>query len=175
MAVVPAARAQTHVPTGPINSPEGLRSRLSEAGLYDIPVQIEEVAEFLGIEVVRELMEDNISGYLEFRDGVWVAGVNALHHPNRQRFTIAHEIAHYFLHRDPAKKFIDQNFARRNTAGGEDERAADNLAADLLMPEDKVRSEIQSGNTSLKSLANLFRVSSLAMRYRVQNLGYLVK
>jgi Zn-dependent peptidase ImmA (M78 family) len=23
-----------------------------------------------------------------------------MHHPNRQRFTLAHEIAHYVLHRD---------------------------------------------------------------------------
>ena len=28
------------------------------------------------------------------RDGVRIIGVNALHHPNRQRFSIAHELCH---------------------------------------------------------------------------------
>lgn len=175
MAVVPATRPPTHQPFSSIGDLQNLKMRLSSAGLYDIPVNIEDVAEFLGIEVIRELMEDDISGYLEYRDGAWVAGVNALHHPNRQRFTIAHEIAHYILHRDPSIKFIDQTFARRSVAGDEPEREADELAADLLMPEDRINSEIQNGNTSLTTLATLFQVSSLAMRYRVQNLGYRVK
>ena len=31
--------------------------------------------------------------------GTPIIGVNALHHPNRQRFTIAHECGHLNLHR----------------------------------------------------------------------------
>ena len=33
-------------------------------------------------------------------------GVNALHHPNRQRFSVAHELGHYLMHADRPTVFV---------------------------------------------------------------------
>ena len=157
-----------------VGSLDALWQRLQVAGLTGIPLNIGAVAEFLGLEVVEEIMDDDLSGYLEYRQGTWVAGANALHHRNRRRFTIAHEIAHYVLHRDRAASFHDRTFARRATSSDEMEREADRFAANLLMPEDSVREAIRKGATSVATLAEQFGVSALAMKFRVQSLGYQV-
>jgi len=148
--------------------------RLQEAGLLTVPVDVHAIAEYLGLDVFEEIMDDELSGYIEPRRNSWVIGVNAFHHPNRQRFTIAHEIGHFVLHK-PSERIIDITFARR--AGGRDriENEADEFAAKLLMPEATVRSLIASGLSSLEALANHFRVSLMAVKYRVQSLGYSVR
>jgi len=163
----------------PTETLEKLRKRLREAGLLTIPLNVFAVAEFLGVEVVEEAMDDDLSGYLEMHGGHWVAGVNAYHHPNRKRFTIAHEIAHLLLHSSQKTCFQDQIFARREadrsqTEGASMEREADAFAAALLMPANDVRQAIDAGTTSLSELAEKFRVSALAMKFRVKNLGYRV-
>lgn len=136
------------------------------------PCRVEDVAEMLGIQVIREQMDDEVSGFLEKRGGRWVAGVNSYHHRVRQRFTIAHEIAHYVLHRKKQSEFRDHTFARRNDDRSDMEREADQFAAELLMPEAEVRGSVDKGLRNLNDLARHFDVSTLAMRYRLDNLGY---
>ena len=165
---VPAAGAVARM-TGP-----ELVSRLKSAGLMRLPLNVRGVAEYLGLEVVEEPMDDDMSGFLEIRSGRWVVGVNAFHHINRKRFTIAHEIAHFLLHSDGQVEFRDRTFARRTNDPSRMEREADQFAAELLMPADDVKQKIAAGETSLSALAAQFGVSALAMKYRVQNLGYLV-
>jgi Zn-dependent peptidase ImmA (M78 family) len=157
-----------------IQSAEALLARLGKARLNETPLDVYAVAEYLGLEVVEEPMKDDLSGYLEPRGGSWVVGVNAYHHDNRKRFTIAHEIAHFCLHSAQQATFHDQTFSRRASDPNPMERDADNFAAELLMPEQAVRRLIKSGTTSLSNLAEHFRVSALAMKYRVKNLGYQV-
>jgi len=152
-----------------------LVSELQGVGLYEVPLNVDRVAEYLGLEVVEELMEDDISGYLEFKSGQWVAGLNALHHRNRQRFTLAHELAHFVLHRNERASFVDHTFTRREGMADPVESEADRFAAELLMPEVAVRSFVREGLTNLTKLAEKFQVSLLAMRYRVKNLGFQVK
>lgn len=161
------------VPAAKITSLE-LAARLREAGLMRVPLNIQGVAEYLGLEIVEEPMDDDMSGFLEVRSGRWVIGINAFHHANRKRFTIAHEIAHFLLHSDEQAIFRDRTFARRADDPSQMEREADQFAAELLMPESIVRQKIAEGVTSLSALAAKFRVSALAMKYRVQKLGYQV-
>jgi Zn-dependent peptidase ImmA (M78 family) len=44
-------------------------------------------------------------------DGMPIIGINSLHHPNRQRFSIGHEIGHLVLHRNsfPGKSTLTKN------------------------------------------------------------------
>jgi len=147
-----------------------IRRYLQEDGLLDTPVDVNAVAERLGLEVSEEIMEKDLSGYLEFRNGRWVAGVNALHHRNRQRFSLAHEIGHYLLHRN--QEFRDKLFTRRDQDWAPEEIAANEFAADLLMPEEQVRAAIAAGILKISELANTFSVSAEAMRFRVKGLGY---
>ena len=174
MAIV---RKQTKQPTAPVDArktEENLQERLKAANLLTVPLDVRAVAEYLGLEVIEEPMDDDLSGYLEVRGGHWVVGVNAFHHENRKRFTIAHEIAHFMLHSSQQPSFHDRTFARRASDPSTMEREADRFAAELLMPAPMVRQLVSSGITSLSGLAERFRVSALAMKYRVQNLGYQV-
>lgn len=148
--------------------------RLQLSGLLQVPVDVYSVAEFLGLDVREEAMDDELSGFIEPRKAGWIIGVNTYHHPNRQRFTVAHEIGHFLLHK-PTEKHVDVTFARRVGSKDPKEAQADRFAAELLMPEASVREAIGVGETSLERLAKRFNVSVLAAKYRVQSLGYAVR
>lgn len=126
------------------------------------------------IQVVYEEMSPAQSGYLKLINNKWVIGVNKNHHINRQRFTIAHEFAHYYLHRNATASFEDLTFFRNENTSAI-EYAANDFAGKLLMPEEDVRNLISAGYTNLAKLAATFNVSIDAMRYRVINLGYKIQ
>lgn len=79
-------------------------------------------------------------------DGTPIIGINSLHHPNRQRFSIGHEIRHLALHRNltSGKVHVDKEFLvqlptlNRDAASalGTDliEIEANRFSAELLMP-----------------------------------------
>lgn len=141
--------------------------------------------ECLNIEELISLKEDisveyvsldsSISGMLSRRDEKWIISVNKDHPKNRQRFTLAHELAHYVLHKSNRESFTDTVFFRGASVNNI-EYAANEFAARLLMPEDKMRQVIQSGEVqTIKELAELFGVSVAAMLYRVKQLGFRTK
>lgn len=119
-------------------------------------------------------MDSSISGYLKMVDGQWVIGVNRLHNPKRQRFTIAHELGHYYMHKEKNVDFEDTTFFR-NTDNFFIEYSANEFAANLLMPESSIREAIQSGIKNIKELSTKFDVSIAAIKYRVVSLGYKLK
>ncbi|WVK04401.1 ImmA/IrrE family metallo-endopeptidase [Xanthomonas campestris pv. olitorii] len=146
-----------------------LAKRLGVAGP---PFLVDDLARALGIRVVHEAMDQDMSGFLELRSDGWVAGINSHHHRVRQRFTLAHEIAHFVLHRNQQAAFRDQTFARRKSEPNSMERQADDFAAKLLMADADVKGAIDKGMRNLNDLALQFEVSSLAMRFRLESLGY---
>lgn len=116
---------------------------------------------------------DGDSGYAEFRehdpDQPFWCVYNINERPDRQRFTMAHELGHVVLGHvvDGRMPKRDTNFAPR---GDLDEVAANYFAASLLMPEKLVR-EMAEYITSVERLASRFRVSPSAMGNRLKNLG----
>lgn len=140
--------------------------------------------EQLDIEALIRLREDisieyipldaSISGKLYRMDGRWIISINKEHHINRQRFTLAHELAHYVLHRSESESFTDTVFFRGASVNNF-EYAANEFAAKLLMPEDKVRTVVRGGTNNIKDLAESFGVSVAAMLYRVKQLGFRTK
>jgi Zn-dependent peptidase ImmA (M78 family) len=155
------------------------------------PVNVESIAEYLDIDLIKYRLQDEISGVLYLdtnRRGK--IGINKDHHKVRQRFTIAHEIGHYELFHsredsifiDQPKKHMSMKFYRDGRSSTGDywqEREANAFAASLLMPDFLVEKIIQncdldlSAEDSLKELADKFEVSSQAMAYRLSNLGFL--
>jgi Zn-dependent peptidase ImmA (M78 family) len=67
---------------------------LTKAGIHSLPVPVDKIAKCLGAEVRFSPLDDELSGMIYINEGTPIIGVNSLHHPNRQRFTIAHEIGH---------------------------------------------------------------------------------
>ena|SRR5579875_394896 len=158
---------------------------LIDSGIKSAPVPVDKIAHRLGIELKFSPARDDVSGAL-IRDGNKAAiAVNSAQHENRQRFTIAHEIGHFRLHRQERLHFDDDfQISFRNSLSSEakDRREieANQFAAALLMPRDFLRTDIAqfiSGGSdpedAIQSLAAKYAVSKRAMELRLLNLGYI--
>jgi len=135
-------------------------------------VDIQKLIEREGVKIkYDDTLTSNQSGYLKKDNNSWIIGVNNKHNRKRQRFTLAHEFAHYVLHRDDNDIFEDEIFFRDNNLTSI-EYAANEYAAKILMPENLVRGNIIAGETDIEDLADKFGVSVLAMKNRILSLGY---
>ena len=146
------------------------------------PVDLPAIFQDLGIDFQTFWM-DEASGWIE-RDGEkFTVAVNAVEPNRRQRFTAAHELAHYLLHRDlmdhggKMHRHTDQLYDGSNSAAGspfnrQHEIQANRLAAQIIMPASLVR-EKYAENEDLASLAEEFDVSKLAMEIRLKTLGLI--
>ncbi|MDX1719295.1 MAG: ImmA/IrrE family metallo-endopeptidase [Salegentibacter mishustinae] len=156
-----------------MTTPESLIDLASKKGLETNPVNVSELASALGIIVRYEPMIDEDSGSLikEKKTGSWVMTVNSLHHPHRQRFTIAHEIAHRIRHAANSDVFEDKTFFRNGDRNWM-ETEANQFAAALLMPEKQFTDFIEKRSSTVEDIAMHFQVSSMAVRIRAKVLGY---
>lgn len=160
---------------------------LEDSGVSRAPVPVEKLARSLKAEVRTEDGPDDISGFLlrERGKGSAIIGVNASHHLNRRRFTIAHEIGHLLLH-DHEDLHVDRNASflvmRRDghSSTGEShiEREANLFAAELLMPFDFLLQDLEGADTlnfgndgAIADLAAKYKVSAQAMSIRLGSLG----
>lgn len=155
---------------------------LTEHAVTALPVQVEKIAKSRGIAVRFSPLDQELSGMALIKDGVSVIGVNALHHPNRQRFTMAHELGHHVMHREliDGTVHIDKGFMlwRDNVAAqGTDlvEMQANAFASELLMPKQFI-SQIEGienldidDEAGMKALAKRFRVSVTALQNRLSS------
>jgi len=141
----------------------------------NVPVRIAGLARALGLEVVSAGLSPNISGLIEpsaTAAAGFVVKVNKYESDERQRFTIAHEIAHFLLHRDHIRNGVVDNVMYRSSLSSKKETEANKLAADILMPTDKVLDELNAlGGTrddiAASALARKFKVSTAAMKVRL--------
>lgn len=93
--------------------------------------------------------------------------VNAKHHENRRRFTIAHEMAHFILHRDLIGDGIVDDALYRSKLSNNIEAQANRQAADILMPFHLINPLIDAGVTDIQELADHFNVSANAISIRL--------
>jgi Zn-dependent peptidase ImmA (M78 family) len=135
-------------------------------------LNIENLIEHYNISIVKKNLPPEISGKLEKQGEQWIIQVNSKHNEARQRYTLAHEFAHYCLHRNDYSTFEDTAFFRKEENKTMIEYEANQFAAELLMPEKSVKLAISEDILSLKELAKRFGVSLIAMRYRLIDLGY---
>lgn len=130
-----------------------------------IPVDINALADDLDATVIlRHDWPDNVAGKIEVgADGGYTIYVNGHHHRHRQRFTIAHEIAHIVLHQHLLGDGITTDGLYRSGFSNTVERTANRVAGNILMPRSKIRKLMASGVTSITDLARRFGVSRDAM------------
>lgn len=134
------------------------------------PVPVVEIARELGVECYRiPNMPDGLSGMLRkvpsdpSRFGIYV---NARHSRTRQRFTIAHEIAHFMLHLDIIGDGVVDDALYRSGLSNPVEAQANRLAADILMPWHLINPLVDK-NYTMRDLAKTFDVSESAMAIRL--------
>ena len=161
------------------NSPvEAARELIRQYNTEAPPIDVVDICQREGIQIayvdltdVEQRAGKEISGAIR-KDGTnYIIFVNGQDIATRTRFTIAHELGHYFLHMkaSPCEVItsfrMDQSFI---------ETQANKFAAELLMPEDMVRAEHSKMVIPVSdSLAKKFNVSKKAMRIRLENLGLL--
>jgi Zn-dependent peptidase ImmA (M78 family) len=146
-----------------------LRARyLAVFGGAVIPVPVESIAEdLLGLAV--EQVEMVGSGMLLPSERRIL--VNAGEPQTRQRFTVAHELGHWICHAQERPEAAPA-YCRADEIGPDPqakvrEREANIFAAELLMPENAVRSRADDEH----DLAARFGVSQEAMAWRLYNFG----
>lgn len=154
---------------GPSKGPSVAETTLIRRFQEKAPVDLDGVANALGIKVYTDDL-GTISGILRKDkklggDSGYVILVNKNHPLNRQRFTVAHEIGHFILHRDMGDEIRDDEFYR--ALPGPLETEANAFAADLLMPWNLIRRGQDAGHSSLYDLARHLGVSQQALAYRL--------
>lgn len=166
------------------------RKVLRELGIKHGPVKLKPLTQKLGIDLVFEDLNEELSGVLIKEDQKVLIAVNSNHPTTRQHFTIAHEIGHLMLAHS-GEIFVDQTLRQRavvvrrdgrsSEGTDKDEVEANRFAAELLMPRDFVEEEVRkrlaqkptpSQEALINGLAKFFEVSSQAMEYRLVNLGF---
>ncbi|MDB5659718.1 MAG: hypothetical protein JWS10_2333 [Cypionkella sp.] len=143
--------------------------------LEHVPVKVASIARELGIEVKSATLRPRISGQIQRSDlspSGYRIRVNRHETPSRQRFTIAHEIAHYLLHREQIGDGIEDSILYRSTLSDTREAEANRLGAQLLMPEASViRTLRELGGRPTTEIARImaerYDVSESAMSIRL--------
>lgn len=150
--------------------------KLAEKYWGEIPVPVFDILGELGLGPERQLLPDDISGWIERRpDGSYGVVINAKHTPARQRFTAAHELGHYIFHRDLLGAGTGDTRAYRaegtrfpnGAIRPMHERQANSFAANLLMPLASINRLKATGVTTVSDLADRLGVSQDAMRIRL--------
>ncbi len=162
---------------------------VSDANILKAPININLIVKSSGITLEETDLGEDMSGLLLIHDNSAVIAYSSRQGSQRKRFTIAHELGHYMLHRElnADTVFLDKDFIvkyRSNKLYSEveirQEQEANAFAAALLMPKEFIFDELNK--ESLKSLheselierlASIFEVSVPAMTFRLTNLNLL--
>jgi Zn-dependent peptidase ImmA (M78 family) len=139
------------------------------------PIRLSAIAQALGLKVISTTLPDGISGEIRpdpEAPGQFIIRVNRNDSARRQRFTVAHEIGHFLLHRDEIGNGITDDVLYRSSLSDRREAQANRMAADLLMPQDLVDEWLGNARTLkvdnvIGFLADKFNVSEAAMKIRL--------
>jgi len=156
---------------------------LSRNNILKAPVPVFLIANNDGISIREAPTAANVSGALVRSGPAVFIAVNSVHHTNRQRFTVAHELAHYYLGHLNSDLHVDDDFTikkrdeRSSLAIDSNEIAANQFAAELLMPVDFIITDAAEimpiDQEKARRLARKYQVSEQAMTIRLSNLGFL--
>ncbi len=157
---------------------------LQKHGVVAPPVPVAKIARAEGLEVVMRNLEGDISGFIaKTAPSGGLIGVNSRHPRVRQRFTIAHELGHYFLS-EGDELHVDHRFEFKLrdvlSAEGTDkeEIEANAFAAQFLLPSKMLKEDIDNigaidavDESAIRDLAKKYQVSTQALWLRIHQLS----
>lgn len=172
-------------PKRPIAEANRLSTLLNMSiGSERFPVDVEQLAKDYGQQFGHDDAITNVIGhdlpgfegalYRTERDGrsEWALLYNsAITVPGRIRFTIAHELGHYILHRKVRDKFqcSEEDMLQWESDDRRIEAEADTFASYLLMPLDDFRRQLRD------DVVDIDRLASCATRYGVSLTAAILK
>lgn len=168
----------------PVNKANYIR-RLFDWNPKKMPFPIVQFANSLGVEVfvedLSELDEDSsLKGYLAIKpNGQAVIVVSEEESYGHQRWTVAHELWHYFMNRDVPRKntsIFAEHGDYDSAPSNKEEREADLFATSLLMPEREFKAIYRAYSSddkrkAKKFLMDYFAVSLTAVNRRIKALN----
>lgn len=140
----------------------------------NLPVKLGAIAKDFGIEVKKATLAANISGQIKETDGKVTIKINRHDTKERQRYTLAHELSHFLLHRNLLTDGITDDVLYRSSQSSVIEKEADRLAADIVMPMNQVEYLLKKhtpekkGALLVEALAEELCVSTTALGYRIE-------
>lgn len=176
----------------PKNEANKITKVLRTAGFDHFPIKVREVAlEYSKavcpespISAIKPVPISNFEGMLKrsHKGDKWIIGVNEdVASSGRINFTIAHEFAHYILHRDLKQDFqcLPKDMHTWDALGKKIETEADIFASYLLMPADDFRNQVSGHELSidlLRHCADRYNVSltAAALKWREITPGRVV-
>lgn len=159
-----------------------VENALSSVSL-DPPIDVRAALQSFGITVRVQPMESGVSGMLVVNASKATIAVNSEHSAARQRFTLAHELGHYLLHRKEQNVFVDAPLYRNKKSSlGTDrlEVEANAFASAFLLPEKLLGGEVKApvdplDEAQLQHLASRYAVSVQAVVYRLMRLNLMAE
>jgi Zn-dependent peptidase ImmA (M78 family) len=161
---------------GQINEIEAQTEGLLSAAFGDvddapIPINLDPVLDALALELRAGKFQDpSISGYFVKSDRRIY--VSAEEPPERQAFTVGHEIGHFVRHTDKDRETFHRRDQYNLGADQVEEAEANWFAASLLMPREQVK-RYWNLYQNVGLMARAFAVSRIAMQWRLKNLGMI--
>ena len=138
------------------------------------PVKLSRIIEDFDIELRFVFRPDYSGRIFRIEEDRYRIECNPMHVKTRQRFTIAHELGHFFMDREDIDRLsmLEDNAIYRSGLSTEKEVRANKFAADLLMPMHFIAHVIDSSikkkqPITPKDVAKLFEVSEQAIRIRL--------
>jgi Zn-dependent peptidase ImmA (M78 family) len=110
--------------------------------------------------------------------------VNSNEPRERQRFSIAHEIAHFWKHQEKIIQFGAVGRQNVCSLSAAEEKDADNYAAEILMPRvlieeylenNNITQEDKIGDNTVRQLAKEYEVSIPVSAIKLRDMGYYVR
>jgi len=156
------------------------RSLLSKYGYEKPPVDVKKIAKDEGIKVGSAPLPERLAGFIHRRvDESTVIVVKEGLGAYDQRWVIAHELGHYFLHGGEyhitPNKFLKRQTENSFSGLNLEEVEANQFADELLMPENMIHDLVMAReNIEVGRLANIFDVNQERMAIRLGALGYLL-
>ena len=167
--------------------PEVAQMILDRLGIEEVPIPIVAIMKSLNFQVVAGELKDEISGIIGIDDDLAknfksskVIAINNKDNVGHQRFTMAHELAHYLFDFDVSNQIVYYNTYNTFEDENEEERRANYFAANLLMPEKKFKKEFDNvvikNNlyVTVEKLSQIFQVSGEAVGRRISELSLQV-
>lgn len=139
------------------------------------PIDVKKILERLGINLMPYPFPEKVSAVLLKEGQMLVVGVNNQHHPNRQRFSIAHEIGHYCLGHYKDIYVDTQSISEgRFDLGDENhdktqEQEANHFASEILIPSSLIEKDFKAIRDA-EQLAKLYQVSKDALWIKLMKL-----
>ena len=147
--------------------------------MFKVPVDVVKIAKLNSIKVYEGNLDKNVSGAIRYNKekNYFEILVNKNDTRQRKRFTIAHEIGHFFLHKEILMSdeiHIDIMYRMPNEDEEQKRREKDvDYFAGALLMNKTLLTKMYNENNTITELAEIFDVSVSAMTVRLDILGLL--